>query len=83
MPSAPQEDTTAGFMHGRNDLLSSFSIPSFYGDCSRAFLMASWKPLAAHGNKIEICRYRACNRSVRRHSAGGEGAIEGRVLNVI
>lgn len=27
-----------------NDLLSSFSIPSFYGDCSRAFLMASWQP---------------------------------------
>lgn len=27
-----------------NDLLSTFSVPSFYGDCSRSFIMVSWKP---------------------------------------
>lgn len=27
-----------------NDLLSSFSIPALYGECSRSFVMISWKP---------------------------------------
>jgi hypothetical protein len=27
-----------------NDLLHSFSVPAFYGECSRSFLMISWKP---------------------------------------
>jgi hypothetical protein len=27
-----------------DDLLSSFSVPSLYGECTRAFVMASWKP---------------------------------------
>jgi hypothetical protein len=28
-----------------NDLLHSFSVPALYGECSRAFLMISYKPL--------------------------------------
>ena len=27
-----------------NDLLYSFSVPALYGECSRAFVMLSWKP---------------------------------------
>jgi hypothetical protein len=27
-----------------NDLLHSFSVPALYGECSRAFVMISWKP---------------------------------------
>ena len=27
-----------------NDLLQSFSVPAMYGECSRAFVMISWKP---------------------------------------
>lgn len=27
-----------------NDLLHSFSVPAMYGECSRAFVMLSWKP---------------------------------------
>lgn len=27
-----------------NDMLSSFSIPALWGECSRTFLMLSWKP---------------------------------------
>ena len=27
-----------------NDLLSTFSVPAFYGECTRSFLMVSWKP---------------------------------------
>jgi hypothetical protein len=33
-----------------NDLLQSFSVPAMYGECSRAFLMISWKP----AEKIEL-----------------------------
>ncbi len=33
-----------------NDLLSSFSVPALYGECSRSFLMLSWKP----GDRIEF-----------------------------
>jgi hypothetical protein len=33
-----------------NDLLHSFSIPALYGECSRAFVMISWKPTG----KIEV-----------------------------
>jgi len=33
-----------------NDLLSAFSVPAFYGDCSRAFMMVSWRP----SSRIEI-----------------------------
>jgi hypothetical protein len=29
-----------------NDLLSSFSVPALYGECSRAFIMTSWKPVS-------------------------------------
>ena len=33
-----------------NDLLHSFSVPAMYGECSRAFVMISWKPI----EKIEL-----------------------------
>jgi len=33
-----------------NDLLHSFSVPAMYGECSRAFLMISWKP----SDKMEL-----------------------------
>jgi hypothetical protein len=33
-----------------NDLLHSFSVPAMYGECSRAFVMISWKP----AEKIEL-----------------------------
>jgi hypothetical protein len=33
-----------------DDLLSTFSVPAFYGDCSRTFLMLSWKP----SSRLEI-----------------------------
>ncbi len=33
-----------------NDLLHSFSVPAMYGECSRAFVMISWKPTG----KIEL-----------------------------
>jgi hypothetical protein len=33
-----------------NDLLHAFSVPAMYGECSRSFLMISWKPV----EKIEL-----------------------------
>ena len=33
-----------------NDLLHSFSVPAMYGECSRAFVMISWKPF----EKLEL-----------------------------
>jgi hypothetical protein len=33
-----------------NDLLHSFSVPALYGECSRSFLMVSWKP----SEKLEL-----------------------------
>lgn len=33
-----------------NDLLHSFSVPALYGECSRAFVMLSWKP----SEKLEL-----------------------------
>jgi len=33
-----------------NDLLSSFSVPALYGECSRSFLMLSWKP----SDRVEV-----------------------------
>jgi hypothetical protein len=33
-----------------NDLLHSFSVPAMYGECSRAFVMISWKPI----EKLEL-----------------------------
>jgi len=58
-----------------NDLLSSFSVPAFYGEMTRSFLMLSWKP----AERVEVRLKYAFTESGTDPATGLKQELKGQV----